>query len=525
MLPLSVPEHRLHKPTVKPALANRGRAGLAKWLFVALVAIVALSMQLRAFPNHDVAWVLWGAREMLGGAIWGRDIIEPNPPLAWYLGMPSAWLATILGTPIAATFHVMVAGAALCSVAAFDMLVRADSQERRSQRYLPTLVAALFLLLLPYRDFGQREHLMLIAALPYVALAALRGSDGVQVPRATALAIGVVAGVGFALKPHFLAVPLFVEIATMVALRRWTSVFRPETIAIAAVVAAYGFFVLVFVPDYLAVVVPMAREIYWSFDVPIARVVALLILPVVAMALTATMLRSSPQRLPLVLLAATAGLLLSCLLQSKAYSYHMLPVTAGAAIALAAALHDPRLSARLRVAAAMMLVILLFQPLVQTGQWWRLNGPGGAKSLAQNRLINAIDRHAGDGRFLVVAVHPFPAFPTALYAAGDQVSRTNSQWFLPAVVQLRHGTGAREASTLAFAERNAREFILRDLNGAPKLVIIDTDSARHTVSPKDIDFLAFYWEDARFRRAWTPYREVEPLGGYRLFVRSGGQDQ
>lgn len=522
MLSRSLPALGPGKSKGSPTAAANPLVELGKWLLVGFVACVALSMQLRAYPNHDVSWVLWGAREMLGGATWGRDIIEPNPPLAWYLAMPSAWFAKMLGTPIAATFQLMVAALALCSLTAFDRLARSDPDDRHAPSFLPTLVAALFLLLLPYRDFGQREHLMLIGALPYVALTALRISR-VPVPRAAALAVGVAAGIGFALKPYFLGVPLLVEAMVLLRLRRWTSAFRPETVAIGAVAGAYGIYVLLFVPEYLATVMPLAQGIYWSFDVPLAGVLVSLIVPVMALALTAAMLRTSPRALPLTLCAATAGFLLSCLLQHKGYSYHILPVTAGVAIALAAALADSTRQPNLRIAGAAMMIVLLFQPVVETSSWWRLNKPGGASAVARSELVSAVDRLSGDGRFLVVAVHPFPAFPTTLYTRAQQVSRTNSQWFLPAVVQLRSGAtdpfpGAREA-----AERHAREFILHDLSKAPDLVIIDTDSARHTVSRPDFNFLAFYQEDPRFRAAWAPYREVKSLDGFRFFVRTKEQ--
>jgi hypothetical protein len=295
-------------------------------------------------------------------------------------------------------------------------------------------------------------------------------------------------------------------------------------ITIAAVVGFYGLYVLIFVPEYMETVVPLARAIYWSFDVPIDRQILTLIMPVVALVLTGVMLGKSTRPLPLALCAATAGFLLSCVLQHKAYSYHLLPVTAGAAIALAVAVSDIGIS-RLRLAGSVLLVVLLFQPALQTGNWWRLHRPGGPAAVAQAQLIDEVDRFAADGSFLVVAVHPFPAFPTALYTTATQVSRTNSQWFLPAVVQLRDGAKPPFSGALDVAERNAREFILHDLSHTPDVVIIDTNSARHTVSRSDFDFLSFYREDARFRKAWLPYREVGRLNGFRLFVREGGQNR
>jgi len=524
MQPFSLPALGSYKQAQAPA-ASAARDALVKWSFVAIVAIASLWMQLSVFLNHDVAWVLWGARQMLGGETWGRDIIEPNPPLAWYLSMPAAWLAQTFGTPIVATFQLMVAGAALASVAAFDRLARSARPARYARSYLPMLIAALFLLLFPYRDFGQREHLMLIAALPYLALTASRCMGRVSISCAAAIGVGVAAGLGFALKPHFLAVPLLAEIAVLFAVRRWTSVFRPETIAIGAVIGTYGLWVLLFVPDYMATVVPLAQAIYWSFDVPLSRLLSPVILPVVAMVWAATMLRRSPRSLPLVICAATAGFLLSYVAQHKSYSYHLLPVTAGAALTIATLLSGSNLSRKRRMTASLMLALLLVQPTLNTGNWLLRNGPGGPRAATQSRLIEAIDREAGDGRFLVVAVHPFPAFPTALYSQAEQVSRTNSHWFLPAVVQLRNGAIAPDPGALGVAERNAREFVLRDLSHKPDLVIIDTDSARHTVGKRNFDFLSFYQEDEQFRAAWVPYREIAPLEGFRLFVRREGQGQ
>jgi hypothetical protein len=512
------------KEAVKAAIPGvLARGAQFDWVVIAVVALAAVWMQLHVFLNHDVAWVLWGAREMVDGATWGRDIIEPNPPLAWYLAMPAALVANVFETPIAATFKLMVTGAALTSIAAFNRLTRSARLAEGTRSYLPSVMAALFLLLLPYRDFGQREHLMLIAALPYLGLVASRCTDQIATPRAIAITVGVAAGLGFALKPHFLAVPFMVEIAVMLALRRWTAAFRPETVAAGAVVVSYGAWVLVFVPEYLATVVPLAQAIYWSFDLPLSRVLGPVLLPVIAMVTAAGLLWRSPRSSPLIFFAATVGFLLSYLTQHKAYSYHLLPVTAGAGLTLATLLSDSIMPRKRRILVAMLLSLVLAQSLVKTAGWYSTSRPGGALATTQNVLIEAINREAEGRTFLVVAVHPFPAFPTALYTQARQVSRTNSHWFLPAIVQLRGGDVLPAPATLALAEQNARRFILHDLSHKPDLVVIDTDSARHTVGQRDFDFLSFYLEDEQFRTAWAPYREILPVEGFRLFVRSGGR--
>jgi hypothetical protein len=118
------------------------------------------------------------------------------------------------------------------------------------------------------------------------------------------------------------------------------------------------------------------------------------------------------------------------------------------------------------------------------------------------------------GRFLVAGVHPYPEFPLAIYSRGTWAARTNGQWFLPAVTQLR-ARGVYDSS----AERHAREFMLRDLGTKPDLVLIDTNSRGHTTGPADFDFLKFYEEDPSFRIAWSSYGEIDRIGQFRQFVR------
>jgi hypothetical protein len=67
------------------------------------------------------------------------------------------------------------------------------------------------ILLVATYDFGQREHLMLAASLPYLVLAARR-AEGVPTSRVLAIGVALLAALFFALKPHFLAIPALVEL-------------------------------------------------------------------------------------------------------------------------------------------------------------------------------------------------------------------------------------------------------------------------------------------------------------------------
>lgn len=437
------------------------------WCALAAIVAAAAWLHFHTFINHDVAWVLWGTREMLNGAVFGRDIIEPNPPLAWYISMPPVRVAGQLDWPIAETFRAYVFLLALASLGACHWIMRSrlDAIGATEARLL-TLLSAVWLLVFCYRDFGQREHLAQILILPYLFMAAARMRGG-RVLWVAAMAIGICAGLGVALKPYFLAVPALVELTGIALSRRVRFAIRAETVAMGLVIAAYAAAVIVFAPLYLTDVMGAAQRIYWSFNVPLTQVLSPIAFPAGAFLCVLAMLpRTGIPPLPAVLSAAACGFLISYLVQMKGYSYQAFPFVMNSVLALAALLllMVPLRRTLLFAAGTVALVAVVAGGLVHTRDWWMAGrkGSGHAAEMSQ-ALVDTINAHAAGGGFLAISTHPSPGFPAALGVEADWTSRTNSQWFLPAVAQLREGTRAADPATLAFAERQARAFILHDL--------------------------------------------------------------
>ena len=55
------------------------------WAFVAVASLCCIALQSNVYLNHDVGWVLYSSGLMLDGQVLSRDIIEPNPPLIYFL--------------------------------------------------------------------------------------------------------------------------------------------------------------------------------------------------------------------------------------------------------------------------------------------------------------------------------------------------------------------------------------------------------------------------------------------------------
>jgi hypothetical protein len=299
-------------------------------------------------------------------------------------------------------------------------------------------------------------------------------------------------------------------------------------LVMAAVIGAYVPALLLLSPDYVNEVVPLVRTVYWAFEGGFGTVVLPAVIDTLGLA-AAAYLYVARNRSPLqtVLLAASAGFLLSYLLQSKGYSYHLFPLRALVATSLVLHLGS-LLRAPRRGRAGPLLLACLAVALVLISNFvfaalWYVDARKGSGSLAVQTedVIRVVDQHASGRGFLALATHPFPGFPTALYSQARWVSRTNGTWLVPAIAKLRAGA-AGDRLQLAQIERTAWDMLRQELSmAAPALILVDAREGRHALEDLDFDILAFYLEDRAIRELWQAYVELAPVQGFRVFVRNG----
>ncbi len=519
-------------------LASTVGHGRSAWWIVgsvfgaSLLVLFGLFLQSNTHLNHDLSWILYSSAQMLRGAEFGRDIIAANPPLAWFLTLPPVGLAELLSFDPVSTFRGFIAGTLALPLLFTWWYLRGESgRGAEGKLVLLSLAAGYVLFLGCYRDFGQREHLAFAYALPYLLLAAGRLQSR-RFPVGLALLVGLAAGVGLALKPYFLAVPLFVEVLALARTRSLRFSFRPEVLALAGFVSLYLVSILHFTPGYVFEVVPTVRPIYWGFNNDLTGLLQKIRFDIIGFLVAAFLALSMKQEervLHSVLIAAAGGFLLAYILQMKGYTYHSLPFRSLVLMALAAYLgqtlvgsREPdRLKRRAPVALAGIAFVVVIGPnILSVSQWYELaNRDHGAKAAQIDEVIGVVERHAAGDGFLALSTHPFPGFPTAVYVSAEWTSRTNSALFVPAVAKLRSKGALADAEVLRFAEEKARDFLLHDLAADPRLVLVDARPSRHAIRGLDFDILSFYLEEPRIREIWSHYRELDQVGGFRVFLR------
>ena len=487
-------------------------------------------------PSPDVAWLLYSAGRLLDGARLNVDIVEINPPLIVWLNVPPVWLARLLDVSEVQVFRTLLVIAAIASAAASDMLLeRADPERSVSERRLLVLLLTFALLALPGADFGEREHLLLIAALPYILMAAVRRRGG-RVAPAAALLAGTTAGVGIALKPYFLVLPLAVE-AWLWARRARR--LRPEVVGIVLALTGYLATVVIWGREYLSLARAFGTD-YFGYlrDPPLLTAVAGdgVGIPLLAfLAASALPRRLRDHRLGGLFLVSTVALYLSAVLQQKGWRYHFYPSMATGLVLLALlarAAGGELLSMVGRVYAAAIVATLGFVPVtILAAGMVQLLRPRYQRYTADpdlGALVELTRREAPGGAVWVLSPNPASAFPLVYESRVRWASRFPCLWLLVAAYRDELAKEAplayRDTSDQTSAERYLVKAVVDDLRRwDPKLILaLQPAPDQREWGTRRLDFVKYFSRDTAFARAFSRYSFLGTIGEYQAFRRAEG---
>ena len=485
--------------------------------------------------NHDAAWYLYMADALRGGAELYRDVADTNPPLIVYLSLPPVVLAALFHLSQATAFNLYVFVLAGASVAVCSRLsARAWPGASTEVRGLLTVTMAFCLLPFVRLDFGQREHLAVILLLPYVWLIASPGARGAS--GVTAVLIGVAAGLGFAVKPHFGLPWVLLEILLFVRERFATrALLRPAFVAAVATVVVYVACVLVFVPQY-AEVFRDVRQFYGGLDSPLS---ALVRLPDIAgwiaavTLLAAFKLSADTERPVFVLFAAATGFVAAGLLQFKGWSYQMYPgrvflVIYFIAFALALLQSAPALSSILRGGIRSICLVIVLGLVATSGRYLAesLHPTGVDIVPALVELINKQTPH-GPVAQISMRTQMYPGFPAVNEAGVKWSLRFPTLFYLPGLYENElllpdSELKFREPSAMSATERRYFTEVVDNLCAAPpSVMIIEPPIPRAPAGRRSLDLVAYYGQDPRFKRLFAGYSPIGWLGSFTIYGHRG----
>jgi hypothetical protein len=507
-------ESPLRGLSAAPFGASDGFAALGLAILIGIVGFILLNRPLK----DDVAWLLYLADQMLEGRKLYVDLIEINPPLIVLLSTLPVAFARAVGLPQIPVFLATVAVAVLaCAWCTAELLRNYSALFRR--RFRTFVVIATVLFLLPGVEFGQREHLLIAFILPYLALLALRLQGVATLPApAAALAVGILAGIGFALKPyHLLAFAMLEALALARRLRPWR---RGEAIGAVLFLLGYALSIQLFFPAYLERIVPLTRDLYGASNVPVPLLLfkaryLFASLAAVFLLVRADVGRISRQPLVWVLAAVATNGLIAYLVQQKSWFYHRIPGETAATLLFAywaaeiiRAEHQ-RLVRAAQVSLATVAVLLgALSAAMIDRQGRNLLDALSPQSTLEYRVAELI-RRTGATSLMVFSQALTPAFPVVNVTGVRWTSRFDTMWALRGDKWRRTCCGGADGG--GAAAWPVRRWIVDDfLAGRPDLVVVD--------DRQNLDSIGELSVDSRFRAVWSSYRLVDAFPGYRVFL-------
>jgi hypothetical protein len=500
------------------------------------LALVVLAMvpQLATRTLPDTGWLLYAAGEMLDGAKLYVDLIEVNPPLIVWLNAIPVVVARMTSSSPILVYRLLVLTLVLVSVAVSSGLIRRGMADQPvEQRRFLVLLLLFGMLTLAREDFGEREHLFLALATPYVLLGWLR-AESVPVSRAEAITLGVAAGLGIGLKPYFVLLWLALQAYLWAAMRPRR--LTPESMAVVGVGVVYLVTVALWAPEYRQIVGLMAGP-YYEFLSNTLLFTAVLgdgaVIPLAA-GLTFVALRhlSRHPRLWAALMVSVVALYGSAVLQHKGWRYHFYPSMALGIVLLGLVAVDRRRPVTTRteraysvLAAAMVAGVGLWTAVACVLQAVSPLAPRYDADPDVGRLIPLVRDRAAGGSVMVLSWSIASTYPLVNYSGVRSASRFNSLWILGAVYRNQTMDAApiryRERAGMSPLETYLDDAVVEDLGRErPRLIVaLRPAPDRPEWKLRRLNFIAYFLRDPRFARLFSRYRFVGEVGEYWLFER------
>ena len=313
-------------------------------LLVLPFVVVLLDVMLRVlqhgdFLNHDVAMYAQCAQLILSGKVPYVDFVDINFPANFYVFLLPVWLDTWMHLSLTVMVNefvwlLLVASLILCYCVIRQKVEIAD---------VPLLTAVLFgftVLNLPlFFHFGQREHLFVLAFMPFFLTRWLR-YEGKQIGLILPVITGATAGLGASLKPpYFLVFLILIELFWLVRTKR-LCLLTPEIIscAITLLLLLLSFLSFTLPADaFLHRWIPLTLEGSGAFACPLKNLFLFAVpwspagvtIFMVAGICACAFFTRKKHSLVGPLLAWTGAGYLIYLLQQKGWDYHSIVMTAG----------------------------------------------------------------------------------------------------------------------------------------------------------------------------------------------------
>lgn len=489
------------------------------WILLFALCLLAYLIQINIGLHKDVAIISHTAALMLQGQTYAHDIFEPNPPLIFYLHFLPVIIAKITGINIIYVLRLYILAlivlSVTCSRALFAILFKSNTMLIDFM----TFGLACILLFLPAEAFGQREHFLLILTMPYFFLVACR-LDRININPFFAVLIGVMAGIGFAIKPFFLPTLLLIELLSVYRKKSLLGWIRLEAIAASLVILGYGLSVILLYPDYWRIVLPLWMPYYRGIVRPWSALLTCLDFLFCCVAMLSSCFTPKGDRnatIKTVLGLSIIGYIIAFLIPRVAWYYHLIPALSMACLYFILVFGElARESTRaIDIGVTALLAIVIFSLPVYQSMALTIRAINDFHSNNPiNQLIVFFNKQQKNSTYDFLSM-THQLYALEFYSSAHYVGSFPFCSWEYTQPSLTHDEIQNQRDKLSYV-LNVMRHDLDDKK--PDFVIVDIPSSQAYLK-RTIDFPNEYSHDKNFHHAWSHYRYFGSIKPYDMYQR------
>jgi hypothetical protein len=489
--------------------------------------------------GHDQTWYLFAAQRFLGGAkLYGPHLVETNPPfIIWFSVLPVLLSRAIhVAPPVALRLLVLIM---IVGSIAWSIRVLRLNARQFSTVSLVLLSCSILVVEFPAsnRLFGQREHMLVICALPYVLAAA----TGVmrRLAFAERCALGLTVGIALCFKPQQALVLVGLELFLVAYTRRLRTLVAPELLSAIFACGLYLVLARILTPRYFTEIVPLLLNTYWAFGSYTAKALMfrqrneMLLLFAVSIACFVLHRYLHDRAVVIALLVCGVAASITFDLQHTGWGYQLYPSIAFlvlAAFYLVIDLLDPiitpldaksRLSAPVLFATLSLMAVFLATEFIRVRKLVAL--PSSPSQL--DSLLGEVEPNAN----VYIFSTALPVFTTVYRHNLGWGSRFAHLWMLPAIVRNELGPTNHDApfktirpETLAALADLQRMDTAEDLDyWKPAIVLVEHCTPEHPcefIEARHFDILSWFLQSPKFAAVWSHYKRQPSVDDYDVYA-------
>lgn len=492
----------------------------------ALLREVLLLPRLDSSPNSDSGWLLYAAGRMLDGAKPYVDMMETNPPLILWISLIPAGIARVLHISPMAFFPYFVTVFIMTGIIISANSMRKISFLREKKIYYPLIlfIAAGLFLFTP-DIYGQREVLFVCLVLPYL-IKSLGEEDEGEKNTAYNVMIAIMAAVGFAIKPYFIALWIANELYKALQRRNFRSLFTLENWIIGIFQIVYLASIYFYMPGYYSVIMPMVFATYFPYEATWQRLVKIgsfiAIPPIILFWMSAPHgnFRKIIARIIIWVLACSVFIIF----QRKDWVNHLYPMLfmSGLAVVMVISyllelwgeleffMGRRRLCALLLAIGGLAFVVYSNARIT----YHAYKHP----SVIHQRLLAEIDKHASGKIIYPLSFNLQSAFPVIGWSKGIFLGSFYQMWPLYGIIireQEEHVT-----PDVAKARQDFYDGVVHDFSSNPPDFVWVDDNVnlekapdKTEIEPENRDIIKVLARDVRFAVLWQNYEKIGEVEG------------